>query len=155
MQGVTVSHNSASDGGAVEVAEQPGSASGIPTQLIISVRGGPSLTHTRTASQVSAPWPKPVCIQSKKSTKIGKLNGLHRGRCDPVRDDLTQHYSDSQLSELLYSRLKDLKCWVLQDSVFEGNTVSGQGGALNVVSGQGAHFKNVTFIGNSGKLLCL
>ena len=43
IQGVRLSHNSASDGGAVEVAEQPGSASGIPTQLIISVRAASQL----------------------------------------------------------------------------------------------------------------
>ena len=39
----------------------------------------------------------------------------------------------------------------LQDSILQGNTVTGQGGAFSVVSGQGTHFSNVTFEGNSGE----
>lgn len=41
MAGVTVSHNIAIDGGAFEVAEQAGSSSSIPTQLIVTVRSRP------------------------------------------------------------------------------------------------------------------
>lgn len=42
MKGVTLSHNSAIDGGAFEVAEQSGPSNNIPTQLNVTVSRRPS-----------------------------------------------------------------------------------------------------------------
>ena len=45
-----------------------------------------------------------------------------------------------------------VRCTWSQDSVLENNTVTGQGGAFHVLSGQGTRFTNVTFSRNSGAL---